>query len=127
MKNTEKITRGNRYVSWILRGFLLLVALFFMLFSFDVFTEDKTFWQKTAAFLIHNVFAFFMLFVLYIAWKRENIARLLLFLMGIIMVFFFGGPTVIREGTWIMISLPFICGTLFITNYYLIKNNSDAK
>jgi hypothetical protein len=121
MKTPEKQIRGNIYIFWVLRGFLLLVGLFFMLFSFDVFSENISFWQKVVGFLIHNVFAFFIFGVLYVAWKSEHYAGFLLIVMSICMVFFFGGPTGIREGTWMMIGLPFLVGILFLVNYYLIK------
>ncbi len=121
MKTPKKLTRGNIYFSWGLRGFLLLVGLFFMLFSFDVFSENISFWQKVAGFLIHNVFAFYLFGVLYLAWKNEHYAGFLLLAMSIFMIFFFHGPSGIREGTWIMIILPFLVGVLFLTNHYLIK------
>jgi hypothetical protein len=113
-------SRGNRYISWILRGFLFLVALFFMLFSFDVFSTEGTFLQKLGGFLLHNLFTIFMLFVLWLSWKRENLAGFLLIVMSVCMVFVFG-PTGIRIGTWLMISLPAIVGILFLTNYYFVK------
>ena len=46
MDNLQNPIHGNRYLSWILRGLLFLVAMFFMLFSFDVFSMDGTFLQK---------------------------------------------------------------------------------
>lgn len=111
--------RGNRYVSWFLRILLLLLSLFFMLFSLDVFSMEGTFLQKLGGFLVHNIFTIFMLLVLWLAWKRENLAGLLLMTMSIGMIFFFG-PTGIRGGTWVMISLPFAVGLLFLANYYMI-------
>lgn len=114
-------SRGNRYISWILRGFLFLVAMFFMLFSFDVFSMEGTFLQKLGGFLIHNLFTIFMLLVLWLALKRENLAGFLLIVMSACMVFVFG-PAGIRIGTWLMISLPAIVGILFLTNYYFVKH-----
>ena len=123
MKNPKNLGFGNRYLSWILRGLLFLVALFFMMFSFDVFSMDGTFLQKIGGFLEHNIFTIFMLLVLWMAWKRENLAGILLLVMSICMIFLFG-PTGIRGGTWMMISLPAIIGVLFLTNYYLIKTKA---
>lgn len=113
-------TRGNRYVSWFLRTLLLLVALFFMLFSFDVFSMDGTFVQKLGGFLMHNIFTLVMLLILWLAWKHENLAGILLLVLSVFMVFFFGGPSHMMGGTWMMISLPFAVGLLFLINYYLI-------
>ncbi|HAQ18125.1 MAG TPA: hypothetical protein DCR40_02705 [Prolixibacteraceae bacterium] len=120
MKNSQTPNRGNRYVSWFLRTLLLLVALFFMLFSFDVFSMDGTLLQKLGGFLMHNLFTIFILFVLWLAWKHENLAGVLLIGMSVFMVFFFGFPSRLMGGTWLMISLPFAVGLLFLANYYLI-------
>lgn len=120
-ENSTNPSRGNRYISWILRGFLFLVALFFMLFSFDVFTMEGTLLQKLGGFFMHNLFTIYMLWVLWLAWKRENLAGILLLVMSICMIFLFG-PTGIQGGTWMMISLPAIVGLLFLGNFYLMKN-----
>lgn len=125
MRNTEIVVHGNRYLSWILRGFLLLVALFFLMFSFDVFSMDGTFVQKIGGFFIHNIFTLVLLLILGVSFKSEQLAGLCLLAMSIGMVFFFG-PTGIRGGTWMMISLPAITGLLFLTNYYLIKAKTKA-
>ena len=121
MDNLQNPIHGNRYLSWILRGLLFLVAMFFMLFSFDVFSMDGTFLQKLGGFFIHNLFTIFMLMVLWLAWRREDLAGILLLGMSLCMILLFG-PTGIRGGTWMMISLPAIVGLLFLGNYYLIKS-----
>jgi hypothetical protein len=124
MKTIEESTRGNRYISWILRGSLFLVALFYLLFSFDVFSIEVSFWQRFERFLIHNIYTLVMFLILYIAWESENLAGFLLVGMSISMVFFFGGPSDISRGTWIMISLTFVVGLVFLCNYFLIKKKS---
>ena len=121
MNTQQKSTHGNPFISWILRGFLFLVALFFMLFSFDVFSENVSIWQKMGGFIIHNIFTIFFLGILYVAWRREHYAGFLLLVLSVCMIFFFG-PKGIRIGTWMMISLPFLVGILFLANYYLIKS-----
>ncbi|MCD4793324.1 MAG: hypothetical protein K8R54_08840 [Bacteroidales bacterium] len=125
MNKQNKIKRGNKYLTWTLRIFLLLVSLFFMLFSFDVFSGEYSFWNKVLAFLMHNIFTFALLIILFIAWKREHIGGILLLAVGIFMIFFFGGPLNLMYGTWIMIGLPVLTGILFLCNYYLIKKKSN--
>jgi hypothetical protein len=122
----EDSVKGNRYVSWILRGSLFLVTIVYLLFSFDVFSIDGGFWQKVDGFAIHNIYTLVMFLILYIAWESENLAGFLLIGMSISMVFFFGGPSEIRGGSWMMISLPAIVGVLFLLNYYLIKSKTKA-
>lgn len=122
MKLLKTPSRGNATLTWVLRGFLILTGLFFMLFSLDAFEGSASFWHKLGGFLIHNVFAFFIFGVLYVAWKRENLAGILLIVMSVCMVFIFGGPSRIREATLMVISLPFLVGVLFLVNYYLMKS-----
>lgn len=124
MKTLEESIRGNRYFSWFLRGFLLLITFLYLLFSFDVFSVDASIWHKIQGFLAHNIYSLIMIMVLYIAWEREDLAGYLLIGMSISMVFFFGGPSAIHGGSWIMISLPIVNGFLFLCNYFLIKQKS---
>ena len=120
MKNFEESARGSRYVSWILRGSLFLVAFFYLLLSFDVFSINASLLQRFEGFLVHNIYTFIMFLILYIAWESENLAGFLLIGMSISMVSFFGGPSGIRLGLTIMISLTSLVGLLFLMNYYLI-------
>lgn len=113
MKTILKSTRGNRYVSWILRGSLFLFTLFYLLFSFDIFSIEATYWQRIEQFLIHNIYTLVMFLILYIAWESENLAGFLLVGMSISMVYFFGGPSEISGDSWIMISLPFFFRAYF--------------
>jgi len=126
METFDDSMRGNRYVSWILRGSLFIVSIIYLMFSFDVFSIDGGFWQKIDGFAIHNIYTLVMFLILYIGWESENLAGYLLVGMSISMVFFFGGPSEIRGGSWLMISLPAIVGVLFLSNYYLIKSKTKA-
>ncbi len=111
---------NQKIFSWILRGLLLFVALFFMLFSFDVFSMEGTFLQKLGGFVIHNVFTIILLLILWTSLKREDLAGLVLLAMSLGMIFFLG-PTGIRGGTWLMIGLPAGMGVLFLLSYFLKK------
>jgi hypothetical protein len=124
MGTFEESARGNRYISWILRGSLFLVAIFYLMFSFDVFSVDASLWQRFVNFVVHNIYTLVMFLILYIAWESENLAGFLLVAMSISMIFFFGGPSEIGSGSWIMIGLPFVLGLVFLCNYFLIKRKS---
>lgn len=127
MENAIKPKRGNKELTWTLRMLLLLVALFFLLFSFDVFGEGRSTWETIQGFLIHNIFTLILLIILYIVWKWEHIGGFLLLCVGLSMVIFFGGPLHIMCHTWILISLPVIIGILFLCNYYLIKTKKNKN
>ncbi len=71
MKKTPN--KGNRYLTWVLRILLILMILFWALFSLDVFEGEQGFWNILVAFLMHNIPVFVMIFILIIAWKWEHI------------------------------------------------------
>ena len=118
-KNKTKL-KGNT-LSWILRIFLLLTTLFFLMFSFDVFSEKLPFWEILFAFAMHNIFTIILTIILFIVWKWEHIGGILLLAISIFMMFFFGGSTKLMWGTWLLICLPFLAGILFLCNHFLIR------
>jgi len=124
MGTFKESVRGNRYVSWILRGSLFLVAIFYLMFSFDVFSINASLWQRFGDFVVHNIYTLVMFLILYIAWESENLAGFLLVAMSISMIFFFGSPSEIGNGSWIIIGLLFVLGLVFLCNYFLIKRKS---
>ena len=122
---------GNLYVTWALRILLIIMILFFALFSFDVFEEGKGFWDVVAAFLMHNIPSFVMIIILVIAWKRENVGGILLMLCALgfgIFLFFRMDKSML--GTFVMLGIPFLIGALFVVNYYYLGkkqvNNATA-
>ena len=118
----DNVVRGSKLLSWILRTLLIAITLLFLLFSLDVFGSGRPFWEVVAGFFIHNIFTIVLLTVLYVSWRREDLAGFLLIGLGIFMMFFFGGPAGLMYGTWIMIGLPVLVGIIFLLNYYLVKS-----
>lgn len=124
----NKITKkGNPKMSWVLRILLIIMILFFALFSLDVFEEGGGFWDMVAGFLMHNIPSFVMIIILIIAWKREHIGGILL-MLGILGfgVFLLFRMDHFMYGTVIMLGIPFLIGALFVVNYYYLgKVESD--
>ena len=81
---------GNKYLSWVLRILLVLLALFLGMFSLDVFNSGYGFWKTTLAFVIHNIPSLLLLGVLTVAWHWEHIAGILLVFFAILGTFSFG-------------------------------------
>jgi len=117
---------GNPVVTWILRGFLIFMILFFALFSLDVFEEEGSFWEIVAGFLIHNIPSFVMIIILVIAWKREHLGGLLLMLCMLgFGIFFYARSGNFMYGTVIMLGIPFLIGALFVVNHYYIGKKQE--
>ena len=126
MKKTTN--KGNRYVKWVLRILLILMILFWALFSLDVFEYEKGFWNILVAFLMHNVPVFVMIIILIIAWKWEHIGGMLLMLCIIGFTTFL----IVRSGrfvsgTLIMVGIPFLIGAMLVVNHYLLGKKKPVK
>ena len=126
MKKTTN--KGNRYLTWVLRILLILMILFWALFSLDVFEEQQGFWNILVAFLMHNIPVFVMIFILIIAWKWEHIGGMLL------MLYILGLTTflIVRSGrfmygTLILVGIPFLIGAMFVVNHYLLGNKKSVN
>jgi hypothetical protein len=102
---------------------------FFMMFSFDVFRDDKSFWETTVALLMQNIPTFIMIIILIISWKRENVGGTLLMLCMIgFAIYLFVDSGDFMYGTLIMLGIPFFIGALFVVNYYYLgKKKSTSK
>ena len=115
--------QGNPYLSWVLRILLIIMILFFALFSLDVFEEGKDFWEIFADFLGHNIPSFVMIIILLIAWRNELIGGILLMLgvlgFGIFLHFKIDHVTN-------MLGIPFLIGALFVVNYYFLGKKQAA-
>ena len=125
----KKITnKGNRYVTWVLRILLILMLLFWALFSIDVFEEGQGFWNILVAFLMHNIPVFVMIFILIIAWKWEHIGGMLimLFILGIT-TFLIARSGRLMYGTLTMVGIPFLIGAMFVVNHYLLGNKKTVN
>jgi hypothetical protein len=124
MKKTPN--KGNRTVTWVLRILLILVILFWALFSLDVFEEQQGFWNILVGFLLHDIPVFVMIFILIIAWQWEHIGGLLL-MLGILgfALFLITRSGRFMSGTLILLGIPFLIGALFVVNHYLLGDNKQ--
>ena len=126
MKKTTN--KGNRNLTWILRTLLILMILFWALFSLDVFEEKQGFWNILGTFLMHNIPVFVMIFILIIAWKLEHIGGMLLMLCILgFTIFLIAGSGRFMYGTLIMVGIPFLIGAMFVVNHYLLGNKNAVN
>jgi len=106
----KSVNKGSGTVTWILRILLIIVILFWLLFSIEA-----------------------MILILIIAWKREHIGGLLL-MLGLLGFTIYvisgsgGGPGGFDYGFLIMIGIPFLIGAMFVVNHYLLgSKKADSK
>jgi hypothetical protein len=85
------------------------------MFSFDVFSMEGTFFEKTGGFLMHNISTIVLAIALAFAWKKEEMGGYLFIFLGLFSICFF--KTYQSLETFLIISLPMILiGILFILN-----------
>ena len=119
----------TKVFSWTARILCILAILFVSLFALDSFSSERTFWQNTAAFLMHLIPSFVLIAILIIAWKWEKAGGIILTIIGLafsIFLFIFNYNKNHSVATSLLIALmlaiPFVlAGILFILSYYRKK------
>ena len=118
---------STKVLHWIPRILCILTILFVSLFALDSFASSRTFWQNTAAFLMHLIPSFVLLAVLIIAWKWEKVGGIILTIFGLAFSIFIFVFNYKRNHFTVMICLlqtlavaiPFVlAGILFILSHY---------
>ena len=117
---------STKRLYWTARIICILSILFVSLFALDSFSSERTFWQNTAAFLIHLIPSFILLIPLIIAWKWEKTGGIILTIIGVafgIFIFVFNltknhFPFATCLMLTFMLALPFVlAGILFILSH----------
>ena len=120
---------STKALFWAARILCILAILFISLFTLDSFASDQTFWQNTAAFLMHLIPSFVLLAILIIAWKWEKTGGIILTIIGLafsIFLFIFNYKRNHSVATSLLITLtlavPFVLsGILFIVCHFRKK------
>lgn len=114
---------------WTPRILVILSILFISLFALDSFSPALTFWQNTAAFLIHLVPSFILLGLLVIAWKWEKAGGIIFTIFGLAFSIFIFIINYKRTQSMqislllvLELCIPFVlAGILFIVSHYIKK------
>lgn len=111
---------------WIPRGVLMLLGLFTMLFSFDVFGSKAPIGVMLLGFLIHNIPLIFILILLWISLSQPVVSGIFSLLMML------GFAYVIRSsGNWwvyVLFMLPLlIAGCLLIFEHIRAGKSIDEE
>jgi hypothetical protein len=127
----------TKLTQWTARILCILAIIFVSIFALDSFSSERTFWQNSAAFLMHLIPSFVLLAVLIVAWKWEKVGGIILVIVGIgLWIFTFNINYNQRHFTLLqsiinvsIICLPFVlAGVLFIISHYRKKNElSDVR
>ena len=126
---------STKALYWTARILCILAILFVSLFSLDSFSSERTFWQNTTAFLMHNIPSFILLAILIIAWKWEKVGGIILTIVGLgfsIFIFVFNFrrnhfPVMTCLLQALVVAMPFVlAGILFILSHFRRKKEFSS-
>jgi hypothetical protein len=116
----------SKILLWIPRIISILSILFVMVFSLDCFEGQEPFYRQITCFLIHNLPAFLLSGVLWVAWHHKLTGGILFVLCFISASLIFG--TFRGNTASLIILLPFLCtGILFILHAIFFGNEEGKQ
>ena len=117
----------NKFIYWIPRILAILLILFLMIFSLDVFEPGLTGWQVLLGLFMHNIPSLILVIVLWISWKYEIVGGVTFIIAGIAHMI----SSVVRADVepWyisflasLIIDVPaFLIGLLFLIGWFKKK------
>jgi hypothetical protein len=121
----DKTKKISKFIYWTPRIVSILLILFLMLFSLDVFGQGYGFWGTILAFLMHNIPVFILAIILIISWKYEIVGGIAFILAGLLYIITL---SLSSNFEWYMLSWSIIIsgpaifiGILFLINWHRKK------
>jgi hypothetical protein len=113
---------SRRMLYWTPRALCIAYALFLAVFSLDVFSEGRGFWQTLLALVMHNIPSALIVVILVVAWHREWIGTVLFAAAGLSYVMWtmqHGNLSGEVKLLWILIIAGpvFVIAALFLVNW----------
>ncbi len=124
-----------KVLHWTPRILCILAILFVSLFALDSFSSERTFWQNTAALMLHLIPSFALIAVLIVAWKWEKVGGITLTIIGLafgifIFIFNFKKSHSVANSllTTLILCIPFVlAGILFIRSHFRKKEELSGS
>ena len=110
----------NKWIYWIPRILSIIVVLFFILMSLDIFNLKLGFLNTILALIMHNIPTFILIIILLISWRHELGGGICFIVIGLIylVMMFINQTGNVALSSSLIISCPlFIIGILFIINW----------
>jgi len=116
---------ANKVLYWTPRLLGILAICFVVLFSLDCFEGKFSLKEQLTCFLMHNIPAFILVFILIIAWKMEFAGGLLFLVisLGIAITF------MIKNNYYgLLVLVPFmVTGALFLVHHYMNQKKDGSE
>ena len=117
----------SKFVYWTPRILAILLILFLMIFSLDVFEPGLTGWQIVIGLFMHILPSLILAIVLWISWKYEIVGGVAFIIAGIAHMVFSVlrvdvEPWYISSAASLIIDVPaFLVGILFLIGWFKKK------
>ncbi|MBM3153165.1 MAG: hypothetical protein FJZ96_13345 [Chloroflexi bacterium] len=110
---------------WLPRILGILFVLFISMFSLDVFSMGGGFWVTQGGFFVHNLPSLALAVTLAAGWRREWIAAVGFFFIGIRFLLMADAGDAIFVVVFSVI--PFLVGALFLAGWLQRRKNPQSK
>jgi hypothetical protein len=117
----------NKYLYWTPRILAILLILFMMLFSLDVFQPGLTGWQIAIGLFMHNLPSLILAIVLLISWKYEIVGGVVFVLVSTLYILLYtvgstNEPWYIALSASSTLGVPgFLIGIMFLVGWFKKK------
>ncbi len=103
--------KANQFIYWLPRILGIILILFVMMFSLDIFDMGLTAGEIIIGLLMHNIPAYILTAILIISWKNEMFGGIIFMISGLICLFVL---------SWsLILCLPiFLISILFFVSWY---------
>ena len=109
----------GKFIFWTPRILSIVFICFLVVFSFDVFEMELSFWQTTGALFMHNLPSLILLAVLIISWKHEIVGAITFILAGLLYILLLLMRGWYHWSGLLLIALPaFLIGILFLISWF---------
>ncbi|MBU0597173.1 hypothetical protein KKA94_03365 [Patescibacteria group bacterium] len=109
----------GKFIFWTPRILSIVFICFLVVFSFDVFEMELSFWQTTGALFMHNLPSLILLAVLIISWKHEIVGAITFILAGLLYILLLLMRGWYHWSGLLLIALPaFLIGILFLLGWF---------
>ena len=79
----QNVNITAKFIFWTPRIFIILLALFLAIFSFDIFGNNYTFWEMAVGLFMHNIPSLVLLGILLLSWKNDLAGGIIFMILGI--------------------------------------------
>lgn len=120
-------SRLAKILYWTPRIAAIVIALFIMLFSLDVFDQGMGFWEAIGAFLIHSLPSIVLGILIAVAWRKPVVGFVAFLLAAIFFIRTFFGDPFMAVGNFFLFTAPLaVIAALFWVDWKWLRQENSV-